>query len=114
MPISFYLGCLVSNVILIALYTVQVLTPHQTCIVNGVEITHQYDLAFRLGFAILIADFLSTNVVSIYVSSSTDSTPIHSSKQNGGQSIIANFAFDWLIKGLTLLISGFQYQVISS
>ena len=113
MPISFYLVCLVSNVILIALYTVQVLTPHQTCIVNGVEITHQYDLAFRLGFAILIADFLSTNVVSLYVSF-TDETPIHGSKQNGRQSIIANFSLDWPIKGLTLLISGFQYQVISS
>ena len=106
MPISFYLVCLVSNVILIALYTVQVLTPHQTCIVNGVEITNNYDLAFRLGFAILIADFISTNMVSLYVSS-TDETPIHSSKQNGGQSIKANFALDWLIKGLTLLISGF-------
>ena len=113
MPISFYVVCLVSNVILIALYAVQVSTPHQTCIVNGVEITHQYDLAFRLGLTILIADFFSTNVASLYVSSNYE-TPIHSSKQNGGQSIIANFALDWLIKGLTLLISGFQYQVISS
>ena len=109
LPISFYLVCLVSNVMLIALYAVQVYTPHQTCIVNDVNITHHYDLAFRLGFAILIVDFINTNVVSLYASS-TDETPIHSSKQNKGQTIIAstkNVVLDWLIKGLTLLISGF-------
>ena len=60
MPISYYVICLVSNVMLMSLYAVQVYSPHQTCIVNGKNITHHYDLAFRLGFAILFADFFTT------------------------------------------------------
>ena len=81
MPISYYVICLVSNVMLMSLYAVQVYSPHQTCIVNGKNITHHYDLAFRLGFAILFADFFNLNVLSLFSTDSGDRTR-HSSGFN--------------------------------
>ena len=68
LPGSFYVICLVCNVMLIALYAVQVYSPHQTCIVNGKNITQHFDLAFRLGFGIAIADFFNLNIFSLFAS----------------------------------------------
>ena len=115
LPISFYVTCLVCNVMLIALYAVQVYSPHQTCIVNGKNITHHFDLAFRLGFAILIADFFNLNVVSL-LTPSADQDLGHSSSFNERQTvaITRSVVLDWLIKGLTLVVSGLQYLVVSS
>ena len=107
MPISYYIICLVSNVMLMSLYAVQVYSPHQTCIVNGKNITQHFDLAFRLGFAILFADFFNLNVISLFSNNSDDSARYSSGfSQKSSASVTKSVAFDWLIKVLTLLISG--------
>ena len=112
---SFYVICLVCNVMLIALYAVQVYSPHQTCIVNGKNITQHFDLAFRLGFGIVIADFFNLNIFSLFTSNQNEeSHESYGFKKKRNSTIGINVSLDWLIKGLTLAISCLQYLVVSS
>ena len=64
LPVSFYLACLLSNVMFISLYAIQVYSQHSTCIVNGDDVTVKFELAFKLGLAIVFIDFLNLNVLS--------------------------------------------------
>ena len=66
LPVSFYLACLLSNVMFISLYAIQVYSQHSTCIVNGNDVTVKFDLAFKLGLAIVFIDFINLNVLSFF------------------------------------------------
>ena len=66
LPVSFYLACLLSNVMFISLYAIQVYSQHSTCIVNGNDVTVKFELAFKLGLAIVFIDFINLNVLSFF------------------------------------------------
>ena len=115
LPVSFYTVCLISNVILIILYAVQMYNTHISCIVNGSDITENFDLAFRLGFAILIADFFNLNIVSLTMpQNGKDQISISGFNEDQKRSLLTSVVLDWFIKVLTVIVSCLQYLILSS
>ena len=112
LPVSFYLTCLLSNVMFISVYAVQVYSPHPTCIVRGIDVTTKFDLAFKLGLAIVFIDFLNLNVLSFLTVKERCSscTPLKERYEPG---VDKTLAFDLFIKGLTLLLTGCQYKILT-
>ena len=114
-PLSFYMACLISNVLLIILYAVQMYYPHKSCIVNGNDITEKFDLAFMLGFAIHIADFFNLNIVSLTIpNNGKDQVSNSGFNEDQKRSIMTSVVLDWFIKVLTVIVSCLQYLIISS
>ena len=54
----FHLATLIANMFFIGLYASQVYTPHAGCVVDETSITLRYELAFRIGFATMIMEFM--------------------------------------------------------
>ena len=54
---------MIGNMALITLYAVQVFSPHKTCLVDDVNITHSVIVAFVMGFAIVISDFINSSIL---------------------------------------------------
>ena len=64
----YYFTKLFYNLILLALYIVQVFTPHQECLsLSGHNITDNFYHAFLLGFIVLAIDFFNSSFLSIYL-----------------------------------------------
>ena len=62
---SCYLTC---NVLLLALYAIQVFSEHSPCKTqSGADVTKSFEFAFNLGFTILAIDGLNTNVLNIFL-----------------------------------------------
>ena len=62
---SCYLTC---NVLLLALYAIQVFSEHSQCKTqSGADVTKSFEFAFNLGFTILAIDGLNTNVLNIFL-----------------------------------------------
>ena len=115
LPVSFYTACLISNVLLIILYTVQMYKSHKSCIVDGNDITENFDLAFRLGFAILIADFFNLNIVSLTIpQNGKDQFSNSGFNEDQKRSLLTSVVLDWFIKVLTVIVSCLQYLILSS
>ena len=61
---SCYLTC---NVLLLALYAIQVFSEHSQCKTqSGADVTKSFEFAFNLGFTILAIDGFNTNVLNIF------------------------------------------------
>ena len=62
---SCYLTC---NVLLLALYAIQVFSEHSQCKTqSGADVTKSFEFAFNLGFTILAFDGFNTNVLNIFL-----------------------------------------------
>ena len=56
------------NVSLLSLYSVQVFTEHQPCLSpSSHDITETFELAFQLGFALRLLDFVNSEVLIHYI-----------------------------------------------
>ena len=65
--ITYYFAALLVNVILLALYVVQVISEHFPCLTKeSYNITDEFELAFYGGLTVVIADVINTNLVEIY------------------------------------------------
>ena len=67
----YYFAQLFYNVTLLALYSVQVFTEHPECLDpthhrhHKFNVTDTFDVAFLLGFVILLYDFINSNILVI-------------------------------------------------
>ena len=97
------------------MYAVQVFSQHKTCLVDDVNITHRLDIAFGMGFAIVIADFTNSSIL-VLLKKSTDNTSHYGFTPSGLSVIHVNKMImrDWVIIILTLFISIVQFTIISS
>ena len=105
--ICFHIGNLVCNVILVALYTSQVYSPHTECIVNDRDITMLYDVAFRLGLAAMVAEFLV--LMCPYI------LPLESPEKEGRQrfAISKTIWLDWFTKFCILAATTAQVTILT-
>ena len=63
----YYFASLLSNVFLLSLYIVLLAIEHTHCATNnGTNITDFFEIAFKLGFIVLIVDTVNTNCFYIY------------------------------------------------
>ena len=63
----YYICSLLVNVLLTALYVVQVFTSHAACLSQtGNNITYHFEVAFYVGLVPLIAEILNSNIYAIY------------------------------------------------
>ena len=64
----YYACSLLWNFCLIAFYTVQTFSTHESCFTKtSSNITDRFEFAFQIGFTVHVADFLNTNLVGIYL-----------------------------------------------
>ena len=103
----FHISKLVCNVILVALYTSQVYAPHNECIVNDRDITMLYNVAFRLGLAAMVAEFLV--LMCPYI------LPLESSENEGRQrfAISKTIWLDWFGKFCILAATTAQGMILT-
>ena len=53
---------------MISLYTVQAFSDHEKCVTeSGYSITISYEIAFRLGLGVIVAETVNTNILGIYL-----------------------------------------------
>ena len=63
----YFFASLLANVLILSIYTVQLAIEHNHCATsNGNNITDFFEIAFKLGFTILIMDTVNTHCLYIY------------------------------------------------
>lgn len=115
--IGYYLATLLVNVILIALYVVQVISEHQPCLTqDGYNITQKFEMSFKAGLFVLLADVANTNVVEIYYR-----FQVQLEEQKFGVALAASQRLaatstvtGWFLRVATLLVALFQFLIITS
>ena len=64
---SHYLSKLIVNITLLTFYAFQVFNQHQPCLSGtSKNITDQFELAFLLGFIVVIVDFVNSGMLTVY------------------------------------------------
>ena len=111
----YYACSLLWNVFLIAFYTVQVFSSHESCNTRtSRNITDRFEFAFQVGFAVHVADFLNTNLVGIYLRARMVEEEKHygySKDSTYGLMMVSAYA-EWVLRISIIAVSCLQMLIL--
>ena len=111
----YYACSLLWNFCLIAFYTVQVFSSHESCFTKtSRNITDRFEFAFQLGFAVHVADFLNTNLVGIYLRAKMaeeEKRYGYSKDSTYGLMMVSSYA-EWVLRISIIAVSCLQTLIL--
>ena len=113
----YYISSLLTNAALLSFYTVMSFTHHVPCLDDiGMNITRGFEFAFRLGFAMTVADIINSSFVEFYIRQ----RHYHDLVKNGNLSNVTasletlQSHLEWYFRFLTCFVSLLQTIIRSS